>query len=366
MRIAIFFSTSGHSGVDKTAELMVPQLLKLGYQVDILKVRKHGPNLEKSTTTFTKLNIIDLKTSHTMTALNAIKKYLMTYKPDALLSDKDRCNRVALLAKLLTKSNTKVSVSSGTIMSENLKNRSWLEVAFHKLSFNYLYPYAYSIITPSKDAATDLASVSSIKNEKITVVPLPIISPEFLKLSTENVDHPWLNNKAEKVIISVGELNDRKDQSTQLRAFAELSKKIACKLLIIGKGKDENILKLLAKELDIEEKVDFLGFKENPYKYIQKADIFIHTAKFEGFGMVMVEALALGVPCIAANCIGGPNEILQDGKLGKLVPVGDHSSLAKAIIETLQNPIPKETLINSVSKYTVEQSTQAYLNTMGL
>ncbi|CAA6825354.1 MAG: Alpha-1,4-N-acetylgalactosamine transferase PglJ [uncultured Thiotrichaceae bacterium] len=360
MKIALFFSTSGHSGVDQTAKLLIPEFCKMGHQVDLLKVQKHGPHISP----MENLNIIDLGTSHTMSAIGPVKNYLKQEKPDVLLADKDRCNRVALLAKRLSKSETPIVVSSGTIMSENLKNRSWLEGVFHRFSFNYLYPKAHAVITPSQDAATDLSAISQLTEAQITVVPLPIIADDLLIQAKEAVNHPWLEDDI-PVIISVGELTDRKDQATQLRALAIILKQQACKLLVLGKGKNEATLKQLAKALDIENHIDFLGFQDNPFKYIYRANIFIHTAKFEGFGMALVEALALGKPVVAANCMGGPAEILQHGKLGELVDVGDSQALADAILRTLHSP--NSTVaerIAGVAPYTVKMSTQSYLQVM--
>jgi len=382
MRIALFFSTSGHSGVDRTAKLLIPEFCKRGHQVDLLKVRKHGPDIPP----MENLNIIDLGTSHTMSAFGAVKRYLKSVNPDVLLADKDRCNRVALLAKLLSKSTTRVVVSSGTIMSENLKNRSWLEGVFHRFSFNHLYPKAHAIITPSKDAAMDLAAISKLTEELISVVPLPIIADDLLTMASEPVDHDFFHEDSKNavpVIISVGELTERKDQTTQLKAFALLLQKLllhkkSCKFLILGKGKDESMLKALCEELGIQDHVSFLGYQENPYKYLSKADVFIHTATFEGFGMVMVEALALGKPVVAANCAGGPAEILQNGKLGVLVPVHDENALALGIQEILaKKPVfPSSTQatgnlshlaeerVAGVEQYTLSKSVESYLACM--
>ena len=362
-RIAFFFSTSGHSGVDKSVQLLIPELCQRGYHIDLLRVRKHGPYVEEQHN----LRQIDLGTAHTMTALRAVMRYLRDNQPTALLADKDRCNRVALLAKRLAQSPTRVVVSSGTIMSENLKRRSWLEKRLHHWSFAHLYPHAHAIITPSRDAAVDLAKISPLSLAQISVVPLPIITNDLQQLAREPVEHPWLVEKTQPVIVSVGELNDRKDQSTQLRAFAQLRRSRVCKLLILGKGGDLEKLQQLAKQLNIDDDVDFLGFQSNPYPYIAAADVFIHTAKFEGFGMVMVEALALGTQVVASNCIGGPNEILNNGEFGRLVGVGDTNGLAEAIEKSIVQPLASaQQLRNSVAKYTVASSTNSYLDALGL
>src|SRR5699024_8652263 len=86
-----------------------------------------------------------------------------------------------------------------------------------------------------------------------------------------------------------------------------------------------------------EGRVNFLGFKSNPYKYMRYADVFILSSRWEGFGHVIVEAMATGTPVISTNCNSGPGEIIQDDQYGRLVPVGDHTYLAKTVINILKD-----------------------------
>lgn len=362
MKIAVFCSTSGHSGVDRSMQLMIPELCRRGVFVDQIKVRKHGPNLSLDSEYFRE---IDSGTSHTMTALPALVKYLKRERPDVLLSDKDRANRVALLAKMLAGVDTRVVVSSGTIMSENLKHRSVMEVIWHKLSMNYLYPKAHAIIVPCEDAAVDLAAVSSLSREQISVVPLPIIDDELSCQAAEPVEHPWLQGESVPVFVAVGELSERKDHASLLKAFAQLKIHHAARLIIVGKGKEEESLKNLADTLDIRGDVDFVGFQNNPYKYIARATALVHTATFEGFGMVLVEALALGKPVIAVDCMGGPKDILQRGSIGYLVPMNNLSSLTVAMVDCIAGQASNtERYMQAAQPYTVKQSVDAYLLVM--
>ncbi|OGP30994.1 MAG: hypothetical protein A2073_01515 [Deltaproteobacteria bacterium GWC2_42_11] len=117
-----------------------------------------------------------------------------------------------------------------------------------------------------------------------------------------------------------------------LKAFSiVLSEGIACRIVIMGKGKEEGFLKKLAKQLNISDRVDFLGFQQNPYRYMLHSTVFVLSSLYEGFPNVLLEALALGVPSIAARCPTGPEEIIADGVNGLLVPPADEKSLAEAI-----------------------------------
>ncbi len=103
------------------------------------------------------------------------------------------------------------------------------------------------------------------------------------------------------------------------------------------------------------------GFVENPYKYIKRASIFVLSSLWEGFSLVLVEAMALGVPVVSTNCPHGPYEILEGGRYGPLVSVGDPEALAKAIESVLDNPPPPELLKKRASEFSVEKATEAYM-----
>ena len=345
-------------------QLLIPELCKRGYQIELLKVRRHGPNLNFEHPNFT---VIDTGTRHTLLALRFVYRYLKRSEPYVLLADKDRCNRVALLAKILSNTATRVVVSSGTIMSENLKRRPLLDVWQHRLSINYLYPRAYAIITPSCDAADDLAAISTLSRHQITVVPLPVITPAVLAKAEVASSHPWLTQKTAPVLIAVGELSPRKDQTTLIQAFARARKQCRMKLLIVGKGKDLKKLQQLARQLNVADDINFCGFQSNHYNLMKLSDLFIHTATFEGFGMVMTEALALGTRVVAVDCPGGPHEILDNGRLGKLCPAGDANRLAQAILTVLDTAdTNQQQRIESTRPYTIEASATAYLKAMGI
>lgn len=127
------------------------------------------------------------------------------------------------------------------------------------------------------------------------------------------VDNFHIGNKPDTLhLITIGRINNQKSQWILITAFKEILSFIPnAKLTILGKGKKENDLKLLIEKLGISESVDMLGFVDNPYDYLNSASIFLLTSQFEGFGMVLLEAMALGIPVIATDCKYGPSEILS-------------------------------------------------------
>jgi glycosyltransferase involved in cell wall biosynthesis len=125
------------------------------------------------------------------------------------------------------------------------------------------------------------------------------------------------------------------------------------------------LLELVA-ELGLEKDVDFPGFVSNPHAYIARAAAVALSSRWEGFGNVLVEALAAGTPVVSTNCPGGPAEILENGKFGKLVPVGNAEAFADAILDTLDNPPDGDTLIDRAKDFSIDIVTSRYIDVLGI
>jgi len=164
----------------------------------------------------------------------------------------------------------------------------------------------------------------------------------------------------------MGELGSRKDFPTLIRAFAQVRLRFPCRLVILGRGGQRQVLQSLARELGVAEDVDLPGFQANPYGFLAHAALFAFTSLWEGLGFALIEALAVGTPVVSTDCPSGPREILQGGRYGRLVPVGDAQALGLAMFETLSDPLAPEILREAAFPYEIEQSTTAYLRALGL
>lgn len=137
----------------------------------------------------------------------------------------------------------------------------------------------------------------------------------------------------------------QKDHETLFRAYTRLPDLSSDgngagipELVLIGEGKDRERLEELVENLGISEKVRFLGFRSDPLPFMKNALALVHSSKFEGFGLVLVEAMALGTPVIASDCKSGPAEILEEGKSGILFRVGDVEGLAGELHRIAEDP----------------------------
>lgn len=361
--LAIFTATSGHSGVDRIVANLVPALASLGLRVDVLKIRGHGPSLEHVPPG---VRIVDLDSDHVLSALPGLVRYLRRERPRALLSDKDKVNRTALWARALARTATRGYVRLGTTVSTNLASRGIVDRAVQRWSMRTFYRWADGVVVPSQGVADDLGAFARLPCELIRVVPNPVVGPDMAALARAQAPHPWLEDPTVPVVLGVGELSERKDFATLIRAFARLRQARPCRLLIFGEGRRRGELGALAEALGVAADVALPGFTANPYAAMSRAAVFALTSRWEGFGIVLAEALALGTPAVACDCQSGPREILRDGAVGRLVPVGDHAALADALAATLDAPPARDTLVDAARPYTAEGSARAYAAALGL
>lgn len=363
-RIACFLATSGHSGVDRLAQNLLPGMAQAGYPVDLLKIGNHGPNLDPQRPD--NLRVIEFNTRHVYTALPELLRYLKHARPEVLLTDKDRVNRTAILAHALSGAKSRLVVRSGTTVSANLASRSPLDRFIQRNSMRYLYRRADAILTPSRGAADDFAETIGTPRERITAVPSPIITPSFLRQLDQPLDHPWFQAGEPPVILGAGELCRRKDFTTLIRAFALLADSHDCRLMILGKGRARERLEQEISRLELEDRVALPGFVASPYPYMRQASLFVLSSLWEGMGNVLIEAMAAGTPVISTDCPSGPAELLGGLSADLLVPPGDAAAMAEAMAGQLDNPLPETELLAAVEAYRLDNSVAAYLAAMGL
>ena len=175
------------------------------------------------------------------------------------------------------------------------------------------------IITVSKTVSDNFKATYGLEN---TVIYNPIDSKDILKKSLKESGLPE-NGRIR--IISVGRLVYQKSYDRLLNAFCKLLKDGAdAELIILGEGNEREELQHMASSLGISDRVIFGGFKKNPYCFMKASDIFVCSSRFEGFSLVIAEAMVTGLPIVSTNC-SGPNELLDDGRFGLLVDNDEQS-----------------------------------------
>jgi glycosyltransferase involved in cell wall biosynthesis len=224
------------------------------------------------------------------------------------------------------------------------------------------YPRADAIVAVSRGVADDLARFAGLPRDVIRVIYNPVVGADLPRMAGEPVDHPWFRPGELPVILGAGRLSRQKDFPTLIRAFAEVRRARPARLVILGDGAQRAELEALVRTLGLADAVALPGFTSNPYAHMARAAVFVLSSRFEGFPNVLVEALAVGTPVVATDCPSGPAEILERGRHGRLVPVGQADALARALLATLDAPGDPAGRRRRAADFSADASVSTYLD----
>lgn len=353
-----------NDGVGKMRLHLMNEIVRRGYMVDLLLHDMHSPYLAS---VHPAVRRIAFASAHSIIGVPSVALYLRRARPRALLTQRVRLNKLALRARSLAFVNTPVFVTINVNMTSKFEHQSASKRRRQTDYMRRYYPRNDGIIAVSRGVAQDAAALIGIAPERIQVLPNPTVTPELAGKAAQPLDHPWFAPGQPPVLVAAGRLMIEKDFPTLIRAFARVCSTTACRLIILGEGPDRTKLETLAAELGVAESMALPGWLPNPYQYMARAAVFVMSSTREGSPNALIEALAVGAPLVSTDCPNGPREVLEDGRHGRLVPVGDAAALADAIVHTLQDPIgTRESRIAAAQRYTVERSATLYLKALGL
>jgi len=357
-RLALFLPSLEPGGVQRVMVNLAEGILQRGLAVDLVLARATGPFLFQLPEG---VRVIDLGAKRVLTSLPALAGYLSNEQPNALLAAQPHCNLVALWSKFLVPGPTRIFVSEHNSFSNDLLHTRRKSDLFFPILMRLFYPLASGIIAVSGGVAEDIAQVTRLERESMRVIYNPIVFPNLFLMANQPLNDPWFEDGEPPVILNVGRLFEQKDQATLLRAFALLRSRRPARMVILGEGEYRLYLQGLAMELGIHEDVAMPGFKANPFQYMTRSAAFVLSSAWEGFGNVLVEALACGTQVVSTDCESGPAEILAWGKFGRLVPTGDPISLAAAMESALDAPILPALLRERANDFCVDAIVPQYL-----
>jgi glycosyltransferase involved in cell wall biosynthesis len=305
--------------------------------------------------------------SPTLRYLPALAGFLRRARPDALLSSTPYMNVEALWARRLADVPLRVLISEHNDLSHGHVLGSGPHARTLPLLQRQTYPEAAAVIAVSRGVADDIATRTGLPRTGITTIYNPALRAEIAGLAEQPNAHPWLQPGEPPVVLGVGRLSAAKDFPTLVRAFARLREQRAARLIILGKGKDpkktakrQAALLDQARSLEVAGDLDLPGFVLNPYAYMARAAVLAVSSAHEGFCNVLVEAMACGCPVVSTDCPSGPAEVLDGGRFGRLVPVGDDCALAAAIAATLEAPLDPNLLRMRASFFSLDRAVEQY------
>jgi len=299
-------------------------------------------------------------------------KIINSEKPDIIMGISALIYPTIIFKKLFARKtkvilNIQIHLTMGLLEeSPDIKDKFFLEKMLPKFLYR-MCQMADGVICASKGLDYDINKRFGVPKNKIIVIYNFINIEEINKLKNEEIYDDWFKNNNSK-IIAVGRLHPQKGFTYLLKAFKIVREnRINADLTILGEGREEVNLKNLTRDLGLDNQVVFAGFQENPYKYMKNSDIFVLSSIFEGFGNVLIEAMACGIPVISTRCPSGPDEIITNNVNGVLVPVRDEKALADAMINLLKDRNKAERMtkegIKRANDFDIEKMVKEYEKT---
>jgi glycosyltransferase involved in cell wall biosynthesis len=354
--LAIFLTYLRGGGVERVIINLARGFVEQGLSVDLVLVREEGDFLSLVPP---EVRVVNLEGKRLISSLPALVRYLKENKPVAMLSAMQDINLVALWSRRLAGVSTRVVVSVHNTVSRESQNSTQLKRRIAPYLARKFYPWADAIVTVSQGSADDLVNLG-LSSKRIQVIYNPVVTPELFEKAKEPIDHPWFEPGSPPVILGVGRLEKQKDFPTLIRAFAQVHKQRPVRLMILGEGKDRRDLEALVKEVGLEDDVALPGFVANPFAYMASSAVFVLSSLYEGLPTVLIEAIAVGTRVVSTDCPSGPTEILENGRYGKLVAVGDIKGMAEAIVSTLEEPPDSESLQRKAAEFSLEKAVAKY------
>jgi len=334
-RLAVILPSLAGGGIERMRIHLIREWIKHGIEVDLVVSFFKGPlcsQIPKG------VQVFEIAGQSPIFFPFGLRRYIKYRKPSHIVSAPNDISAFTLLTVLILgcRIPTVISVhnhlSSEVRLSKGLKR---IKIQIIKWMLRYLIKNARGIIAVSQGVSADLKKHFPLSNKRLHVVYNPVITPEVHQLSQKSFTYspvpegsPW--------IIYAGRFTYAKGLDVLLKAFKLIIHKTEAHLVLLGEGPLEPFIRTEAKAAGLESRVHLVGFQPNPLPWIRHADVLVLPSRHEGLGNVLIEALFCGTQIVSTNCPSGPSEILENGKYGQLVPVGDTEALCIALSRSLR------------------------------
>lgn len=323
MKITFFIGSLYGGGAERVTCNLASYLVQHGHQVEILTMSEteKAYELDKRVSVRILLSLKERKNTvmNTLIRMPRFWKYLKVNVPDAYIVMLPKTTIMLLMFRWLTKAKV---IAAERVDPASYSNR------IAKMLKKYA-KRADGWVFQTEDARKWY--VDAIQDCRSIVIP-NAVNPVFIR--------PRYEEKKRKVIAGAGRLDVQKNFGLLIRAFAKIATEFPeYNLIIYGKGDEEQGLKSLAENLGLQDRIEFPGNIQNIAEEMEKNTMFVLSSDFEGMPNALMEAMALGLPCVSTDCpCGGPRYLIRDGVNGLLVPVGDADEMAEAMRKILSDP----------------------------
>jgi glycosyltransferase involved in cell wall biosynthesis len=368
-RVGLFMYGLTGGGVARRMVTLANGLAARGYRVDLILVNPRG---ELAGAVDAEVRVVDVggwrvglpvlrrkRRWQFRAAQGALVRYLNEAAPAVLISADNYANLTAIAARSAARKPLRLVVSQRNHTSTYAAGKPQLVAAIRSE-----YPKADAIVAVSQGVARDLVGIG-LPEAMVQTIYNPLVGPELAAAMERPVTHPWFAPGEPPVILAAGRLGRQKDFPTLIRAFARLrADGRPARLVILGDGKapkDRAELLELAASLGMADCIDLPGAVPEAIPYMARAGLFVLSSAWEGLPGVLIEALACGTPVASTDCPSGPSEILENGRLGPLVPVGDDRALAAAMAAVLDAPPDPAILKQRAAHFSIGNALDRYV-----
>ena len=330
-RLVLFLPSLVAGGAERVFVDLANEFARQGHAVDFVLAAAEGPFLGEVSPA---VRVVDLRAGGVLRSLRSLARHLRRERPAAILSGLEHANIVSVAARRLSFTRTRVVVSTRGVptmlgIEAGASSRAVLAVA--RIS----YRLADAVIANSHGVADDMSRHLRLPRPRIEVIYNPLDLPTIEARAASDVMHPFAAPGAPSLVLAVGRFSPLKDFSTLLRAFARVRARRDCRFVILGDGVERAALEALAREHDVAADVSLPGFDANPFAWMRRASVFVSSSLSEGCPNALMQALDCGTPVVTTDAVGGSAEVVERGKWGRVVPVGDAAAMVDAIETTM-------------------------------
>ena len=347
----------GYGGAEKVIATLSNEFARSGREVTIVTFFEQN---DFTHVLDSSIKLHNLSTQNFKMSFFSLSKFIYRHRFDNFIANIWPLTIFSFIVRLIWPK-TKLIYVEHSILSEQYKGKNLIFRSLQALSIAIFYRFAHHIVSVSNGVQDDLIDYRAPK-KKMSVIYNPLmpslvnsrqpLNPEILS---------WMKGSPIN-LIAIGQLIKVKNFLNLIKSVDILvnQNKQKLKLVILGDGEERAVMEKAIKSYNLEHSIFLPGWVDDPIPYLRLSDLLILSSDYEGFGLVILEALSVGVNVVSTNCKTGPGEILRHGEFGFLCKVGDVQALADSINIALNDPLPKNMLISRALDFSPQKISQQY------
>lgn len=361
--LVTLMTSSYRGGIGRSLANLANALHRMDYRIEILVDRPEFPYAGEVADG---INIRRLKTSHRIGGIAHLLSYIKKYEPNVVLTPFVQLTVLAVKTRSIFRTPVKIYTNVHSTYSVDFAGLPAGKRKRRISDMKNYYPRCDGIFAVSNGVAEDFSNLTGIPSEKIKTIYNPIVTDELIQNSEIRPGHPWFSPDQPPVVLGMGRLIDSKNFNELIEAFNAVRRTRECRLVLLGDGPSRSSLEQLAKSSPSADDIMLMGHQDNPFPFLNYASLLVLPSTYEGLPSTIIESLAVGTPIVSTDCPHGPREILEEGRLGELVPIHNPAAMTEAINRTLDNPPDKSMLKASADRFRDNIVADQYASAFGL